>query len=1085
MFLQRNRKSWLVLSALVFVPASLVKAQSYQTVVGTITDPSDRPVASATVVLKHLLTGESRSASTDAQGDYRISGLRHVGDYEVRCEATGFKAASVPQFAVLTGATVRVDVKLDIGAVAEQVTVTADVPSVRSEVSSLSAVAENREILELPLYQRNFLGLTALSPGVSSRAPNAFINMNESGLNLAVGGGRTRDNDIRLDGVRNVTGLNNDINTRPPLDALEEFQMLRHQYAAEYGRAMGAVVEVRTKSGSNAFHGSGYWFGRRGDWAAIPYFALSQPVFKEDQYGGSIGGPVWLPKIYKGTNRTFFFFAYEKFDNPSETVFRRYLLTPEERAGDFSRSIWGTTPLDPLTGQPFPGSRIPTTRFNPAIQKVFGLLPTPNTSIDANMNWTGNIPTPTKRPQFVLRGDHTISGNHSVYVSAAWSNEDNRRAFALDCGVCANRISDVAFVYNNRTVTGGHTWVISPRIVLQSRLGYSYLKSQYDQVDRSKNWAKELGFAFRPADDRQELWGMPPINVRGFGGAYFSYFTNPTYGREEPAYNAISTITVNAGAHSVKAGADIIQDTTMGLFACGAAGAYSFGFDPRVGNQSAEFLLGVHNSSYYQRTPARAKARRWQQAYFAQDDWRITQRLTLNLGLRYDFFSPYNAPDHRVARYDFATDEVIYPAALRDTLSADVRAGLKFRHRFDGPSTSYEHPSKFNFAPRFGFAFRPFGNSSTVIRSGYGIFYASPQGFSTTRNWRVGPWAEYLPLGQSPASLTRPVMYIDKVQPELATTDYLTPGDVRMPEPGFKNAYTQQWNLTIQRAIVRDLSIEAGYVGSRGVHLDFEVWGQRYASLYGRSNFFLGDSLRVNSSGFDSRYNSLQLTLQKRYSAGYSFRLNYTYGNLMNNTPDAYSADQGGHWAIVQRNEWARSDADVRHNLNFSGIYELPFGRNRALGANWNRVTDAFLGGWKLNYLLELNSGNVINVLWGPRFRPDLVPGRNPVLEGRSDFAWFDPSAFRAPACAAPCQGNVGRNVLDGPNFRNLDLGISKLFYIRESHRIDARLEAFNSTNTANFSAGGLNVDVSQPASNRLRTVAPMRRVQIAVRYSF
>jgi hypothetical protein len=352
------------------------------------------------------------------------------------------------------------------------------------------------------------------------------------------------------------------------------------------------------------------------------------------------------------------------------------------------------------------------------------------------------------------------------------------------------------------------------------------------------------------------------------------------------------------------------------------------------------------------------------------------------------------------------------------------------------------------------------------------------------RNYAVAPWAAFLYYTNVPTPV-RSLMVADRILPELASNVYTTPGDIRMPEPGFKNAYNQQWNLTVQQSLPGNMALEIGYVGSRAVHLDFELWGRRYASLYGLQDFFLGPSLRLSASGFDSRYNALQTTLEKRFSRGLSFRLNYTFANLMNNTPELFDVDTSSHFVIDHSKEWARSQADLRHNLNFSGIYELPFGRRRPWGANWHRVLDGILGGWKLNYILEANSGAPINVLWGPIFRPDLVPGRSPFVSDPNPSRWFDVSAFKVQGCTAPCQGNTGRNLLDGPNFFNVDLGISKIFFITETHKLDARLELFNATNHPNLFRGGQQVDVSLPGAGALLSAYPMRRVQVAVRYSF
>jgi hypothetical protein len=328
-------------------------------------------------------------------------------------------------------------------------------------------------------------------------------------------------------------------------------------------------------------------------------------------------------------------------------------------------------------------------------------------------------------------------------------------------------------------------------------------------------------------------------------------------------------------------------------------------------------------------------------------------------------------------------------------------------------------------------------------------------------------------------------MYLDTLIPEFQSTDYTTPGDIRMAEPGFKNPYTQHWNVTVQTSLGRDMAVEIGYVGSRSVHLDFETWGRKLAPLYGREDFWLGQNLHISTAGNDAQYNALQFSLQKRYSAGLSFRLNYTYANLMNDTDEYFDAATSGHYVINKRAEWARSQADLRHNFNFSGLYELPFGRGRRFGDSWHRGLDAVLGGWRISYILEANSGAPINVLWGGNFRPDLVEGKDPNLSDPSPSRWFDTTAFKVQGCVQPCQGNVGRTVIEGPNFGNLDLSIAKSFTITETHRVEVRGEAFNATNHPNLFRGGQQVDVTQPGADRLLNSFPMRRVQLAVRYSF
>ena len=1102
----KRGKTWLRLLgavAVVWLCVSPLWGQSSQTIVGTVQDQTGGLIPGVTVTARHLDTNATREVVTNDTGDYKIIRLSRVGLYEVRAEMPGFNVALAPDILLTTGQTVRVDLALVVGDITQTVTVEGAPPLVRSETSSLEVVVEHREIVELPLYGRNVLDLTGLTTGVSTKAPSGIGYQQH---NLVVGGARARDNDYRIDGFRSMANYNADMTVKPPLDAIEEFQLIRHNYSAGYGRAMGAIVEVRTKSGSNDFHGSGYWYARRGSWSAIPAFAKTKPTFEEDQYGGSIGGPVWLPGVYDGRDRSFFFFAYEKFKSPSEKVARFYAPTAAERAGDYSQSHWnqgrlgGGFPIDPLTGEPFPGGQIPLSRMDGATQKMLGVIPMPNQELDGNVNWTGNFPFDREYPNYMVRGDHQFTDNHSFFSTIMFTQDLQFISPALDCGLDCNRISDVNQDGGNTSMVMGYNWTMSPTLVLENRLGYTWSNAAtFVGVNQESNHAEDLGFSHYPSSDpsNSHLWGAPRVTVGGHGSGptpgaatYFGHYSGGNLTRAEEAYNYNSIVSWVKGNHYFKFGVDILQDRPRVLATNGGSGMYWVGGPQITGNSNADFFLGEYGLGGFQFVAQWSGAKRTQHSLFIQDDWKVSRNLTLNLGLRHDFSPPYTSLQDRVIHYDLADDIVVYPSALESQLTQQQRDSLQFPHRFSGPSTSFVDPDKWDFSPRLGLAYRPFGGNDMVVRAGYGVYYGSPMGYAVNRNWQAAPWQAWLNYGVWGGIPPVPRRFAD-VQPELLEETYTIPGNIRTPEPGWQNAYTQHWNATLQKKIAHDIALEVGYAGARSVHLDFEHTGKLFAPKYGYEDFSLGGNLRLNTSGADSEYNAMQVTVQKRYSSGLAFRANYTWSKLMNDTSEAFDQGINPAAALTYRklDEWGVGQADLRHNFNFSGIWELPFGIGRRVGSGWNRGLDAALGGWKMTYILDMNSGAAMNVFYGNFLRPDFISsgsdGNLPSSQ-RNEHVWFDQTAFQLAAEGQ--QGNVPRNSIEGPNYGNLDLGIGKDFRINETHRFQFRVEMFNATNHPNFYRGGSQSNTTRvdlPFAARLTQSWPMRRIQIGVRYSF
>ncbi len=1064
--------------------------QTSQDIVGTVKDQSDAAIAGAKVLVRHLETNTTREVTTNEVGDYRVARLGQVGQYEVRAEMPGFKSAVAPQVLLEIGRTVRVDLTLQVGEITDSVTVETEVPLVRSETSSLATVLQNREILELPLNRRNFFALTALTPGVSTRGPAAGGHTFK-GENLGVGGARTRDNDYRIDGIQTKTAFYNGLAVSPPLDSIQEFQLVRNSYAAEYGRAAGGIVELRTRSGTNQFHGSAYEFARRGRWNAIPYLSRNRPAFREDQYGGSIGGPVILPKLYEGKDRTFFFFTYERLYQPNETVLRFYTPTAEERRGDFSNSIFGTALNRPFTTVPYSGSIIPTNEINPVSLKVLKILPEPNTPLRGDVNWTANVPANQDSNVFVARLDHHFNDRHSVYGSLIRGASSRPTPGALDCGTCATRYSDSLFQSPSNGGQLGYTWLKNPGLILEVRGGFvrGYIQST-PATPIKTNLTKELGFGFFPTNP--DSFGYPTLTV----GASRWLREPVTQLNNHFSQNLLSTLSVNRGSHFLKFGFDVLRNETDFYFNNGVTGTYVLA-NSLSGNVIADFLLGTYYSGAFSPDSSPTNPKRLAYSSFIQDDWKLHPKLTLNLGLRHDYFGGWGDGFNRIVRFDFSKDEVIYPEALASAFSPDLKARILFPYRFEGPATSYQATKK-NFGPRVGLAYRPFKSSHTVVRLGYGIFFAQPDGFETGRGAGfASPWAAFLVVDNSAAKN----FTFDRADPEIVAGKFPDVGWTAIPAPGFRDTYLQQWNLTIQRQLWSQTALELGYVGSRGVRLTSQVGANHLAPVYGLPTYKNITVVTVN--GHDSRYDSMQLLLQQRFSQGLSFRLNYTWSKALNDYADFF--DNGTvYYGFDKRREWARAMGDHRHNLTLAGIYELPVGHRRRFLSSMHRVPDALFGGWKLNYIATLLSGFPINLTYAGPWRPNVVPGRDanlPASERRPD-RWFDPTAFSVPAppCPAPaiwnstsqdvgrCMGSLARNAIDGPGFANLDLGISKLFRLKEGHSVEARLELFNATNHPNFFFNLTNrqgLFFNRANAQVANGVHGMRQLQVGIRYSF
>jgi hypothetical protein len=1042
-------------------------AQTVATFVGTVKDSSGAVVPGASVTARHVATNEQRQTVTTDQGDYRITLLR-VGRYELRVELPGFRAAVVSNLEVQLGQTARIDVELKVGQVADSITVTGAAPLVRSETVSLGEVMDNRKILELPLNNRDFLQLATLTPGVTRGRARTTGS-------VEISGGRRGHNNFRMDGIDNTDHQYNGLTATPPIDAIEEFQVVRNLYDVEFGRASGGVVDVKLRSGTNAYHGSLYEFHRNSALDARNFFSLVKAPLRFHQYGAAAGGPI-------RKERTFFFFNYEGFREARGTTTVLNVPSALERNGDFSATA--QKPVNPFTGTAFTGHQIPQNLWNPVGRKLVDLLPAANTA-DTVRNYVVN-PLQTRHwDTYMTRVDQKISDRQSLSFSMVLGVRDALNPSINKYAAIVNKDNGYAYAVN-------HNFAISPRLVNELRLGYNRKNDGQDAADKT-DYTKELGYGL---PEGAGFTGAPRLNLSTPVSSSFDYFGTGGGGkplfRTNNNYNIVNILTLSRGAHNLRFGFDGKRNHNNWVF---YAGNFHFFRGNYATNTWAELLMGMPGQTVFQPDAGWGYHRRSLIGLYVQDDWKVSPRLTVNIGLRWDINTPYKVKDKRMATFDVTKGQMIYPkgAPLGNT------SRLLYPWREEGPATAFD-TNWGDIGPRLGVAFRPTARNDFVVRAGYGIFYSPAEGFVTTYTTFVSPWQARIttdgwcqlcrvkpPAGQPDRFLylDNPRAYFDPNGPLREHGTTFVPASRR-----FRDASLQQWNVSVEKELLRATSFELSYVGTKAVHLSGSGYGHGFAKTFLGLDRYPGfPDVRLRTDGFNSEYNAFQFKVNRRFSRGLSFLSSYTWskglGDVSNN--DNYLLDLGGGGEISLRELWGRTDMDVRHIYNFSGIYEIPIGRGRHL-SDMHWLANGILGGWKLNYILQANSGYGFDLFaqTGPTgaLRPNLKAGRSPNLPSsdRTLDRWFDPTAFELPPSGK--KGNLGKNLIEGPGFAQLDLGISKTFDMpfRERHSLEFRSEFFNILNHANFTFAERNLI---PGAERITGAYDGRSIQFALKYLF
>jgi len=1088
-------------------------------VVGTVTDPSGAVIGGASITVTNVDTSISVKATTDASGEYVVTPLS-VGHYSVTVEATGFKRSIRTDITLNVQDRLRVDAKLEVGAVTDTVEVAAAAPMLETDTSYLGEVVDSQRIVDLPLNGRFFTRLAVLTAGTT---PTVHGARDENTGGFSSNGVRPYQNNFLLDGVDN-NSLSEDLVSQqsfvigPPPDAIAEFKVQTNSMSAEFGRSGGAVLNVTIKSGTNALHGTAYEFLRNSTLDAKNFFDSPTnpiPPFKQNQFGFSVGAPVLIPKLFNGKNRTFFFFDYQGTRIRTGQTFLATVPPDSWRTGNFSgyNQIFDptTTVTDAngnTTRQPFSGNQIPLSRFNPIAAKLLSMFPEPNvagltSAFGVSNNYLSNPVEPNDTNQFDLRIDHRISESDSIFGRFSYSNNIDNPPGPIPPPLDAASFSSGNFLNRPRNLVITETHIFSPRIVNELRLGYSRNRSERLQFDANENLSAQLGIPGVPFSTNNG--GLPQFGVSGLNNFGSSEY-QPTVETQE-VYHIIDSVSIIRGRHTLKIGAELKPRVNFSILQPPVPrGAFSFTGqftnDPNnvsnTGLGSADFLLGIVQQAQIS-SFINDMFQQPGQFYYVQDDFKVSKKLTLNLGLRYEFvvhaMEKYNAE----ANFNIATNTLDIAGGRQDALPPNWYPQIAVNR--NAPRSLVPN-QKHDFGPRVGFAYNMFKN--TVIRGGYGIFYSS---------YEAGPLSIPNPGNNPPFFEQANYNSVSAIQPN-AIVNNLSQGfpldalsnpslpSVFALDPRFSNPYVQHWQLSVQQELGWNTVWEVAYAGSKGTRLyEFRQANPvtptsdpnaNYANL--RPRPYLGD-FSLWCSCNSSTYHSLQTKIEKRFSNDLSFLTAFTYGKSIDEVSTASLGFHGGGYARNWNHpEWEKGPSDFDQKFRFvnSVTYILPIGKGKRLLGGLNGVGNALLGGWELQGIQSATSGVplTINASIGEsntngdsEERPNRVAGVPLYPSSQDASLWFNPAAFTATAFGT--LGNAGRNIIYSAPQVSIDSSLFKDFAIRERIKVQFRSEFFNMLNHPNFRANSLNTSFDAPGAGAFTAAQPARQIQFALKFIY
>lgn len=1102
---------WAAMACLVLAVAVPAYPQSTNSeITGKITDTSGAVIGSAKVTAANVDTGVNYKATSDGSGLYTIP-LLPPGNYRIDVTMAQFRPISRSGITLQVNETARVDFTLEVGSVNETVSVTEAAPIIDTESGAAATIVDNRQVTQLPLNGRNVYSLDALVPGA---APDNTGRIRFNGV-------RARGNEVLVDGVTQVPPeTRSDPVSPPPVDSVDEFKVATSSYSAEFGSAAGGLINVATKSGTNDFHGTLWEFFRNDVLNTRNFFApptQKKPVLRQNQFGAAGGGPVILPHVYNGRNRSFFFVDFENTIQRSQSVFNVTVPTAAMRTGNLTQylgKVIGTSGgnsvlqgeiFDPSTtrtvnGQkvrdPFAGNLVPTNRIDPIALKILAYYPNP-TNGNLSQNYQDASPTGSNVHRYDIRGDENISASNRIF--ARWSDYSSNPLPSVPFNGAQGDFDQDPL--KQRSLTTSWISTISPTLFNEIRGSFLQAKTNNVPYMGSKNVAAALGIGGITNNA-----GLPDIDISGIqavgNAASGTYLID-----NQRVYSIVDNLSLLRGRHAFKMGGEVrfyrlanFQPTFYnGDFAFRSAETSLPGaLSSSTGNAFASFLLGVADQTQYTEKDPGQEVNGDSYSFFFQDDWKVSSRLTLNLGLRYELNTRLQDKRGYSSTFNLHTASVqVWPQQPLPPLDTT------------------------NFGPRFGFAYDLTGKQKTVLRGGYGIFYSPIVGGGGNPLNGVSKFPfEFTSIAQSADGITG-VSTLEQgpvLLPQYSISDPHLGygGNVQVQAPNTA-PYVEQWNIGLEHTIGNSLVVGASYVGSGGHKLDtgrlnyinlnqvpYPVVQQvgaaqgtlnpNTANLRPYPNFNYVELL--NPRYGNSSYNSLQLKLEQRLHGGVSVLVSYTWAKYIDNGSEAYNS-LGGSWPEDVYNlklERGDSTAEVPQRFVAAYVWDLPFGQGRRFGLN--RAWNALAGGWQVSGICTAQDGQPVDVeqstntsdTYSLLQRPNI--SGNPNLNGsaRTITEFFNTSVFSA---ATPLSvGTSPRNPIRGPGLIDFDAAVNKHWSLFERSQLEFRFEMFNLTNTPPLTLQtrttyNPNLPLSSQSFGQITAAGNGRILQLALKLKF
>jgi hypothetical protein len=1052
-------------------------------------------VSGAQVAAQNVQTGLRQTAVTSRQGTFRFSNLP-VGEYSLSVAAPNFAPFSASPIRIDVGRVVNYPVQLEIASSHTKVEVQAQTATIDTN-TALGNVVSEREATDLPLNGRDLMQLGLLQPGVAPMTAGLSEagGILRSGQAFAVNGQRPESNNYLLDGVTNVDSVNGGFALRTPVDAVSEFRILSLDAPAEYGGTSGATTSVVTKSGGNSFHGDVYDFLRNDAFDARNFFSATTQPLHQNQFGATLGGAL-------RRNKDFFFIYFEgQRDNQGESQ-AAIVPTAAERTGNFSGLVDPSTGLpipliNEFTGQPFPGNQIPASMLSPIGLAAAQLFPLPNGP--QNVYQTTQMESDNYN-QGGFRYDHYFGNNDQLFARYAASAANTLDPLPINgSNVPGFPVTD-AITTNSFTVSDVH--IISPQTVQTVRLAFFRNAFIYEDA-QNHTPGSSLGFTYPPTLGTNA--GIPFLIVSGYADV-----GNPITGPQntyQNDYQGSYSVAMTRGRHNLKLGAELDRQQIDVLLGIATNGFFVFAPFP-ASDSFASMLLGTSVQFFQAGGDFNRGLRKWVAGGYAQDEFRVTPRLTVNYGLRYEINTPYTDIRNRMNEWAPGQQSTVMP---------DAPPGLLFPGD-KGVPPGIAAVDYHEFMPRVGLAWDPFGGGQMTIRAAYGIFYDGfTNGVGGPLQAAVSalPWTEAYQISQPGFNLANPY---GGQAPPFATQQFVQPATILTVQQGMLPPYSQNWNLSIQRVIAKDYLLDVRYVGNKGTHLprfieaNPSIFGpgatqenteqrREYADCNAAGVCDYG-SVGLIADDSSSTYHALQVAFSRQFTRNLSFLASYWFSKSLDyisslNVAGSAPTLVAGENDLAQNPfdlaaEHGPSLFDAKNRFLFSGSYRLPKWRDASPAAAF------ILNGWQFNTIASISSGtpftvydsaNVSEQGTAPEItgfyssRPDVIS--NPNLGPHTPNQWVSRSAFLQlnPVTQAGQFGNEGRNIVRGPGIESVDVSLFKDFRVSESQRVQFRAECFNSLNHPNF--GLPENDLESPAFGQILQAGQPRLFQLALKYIF